>query len=171
MPLSTLKITSRYKIRIANQADHEQIEKINHSCFSGSDRYGDMLLDYIYESSPYHYVATNKNNVIVGYILSLNIDKNKPDNLINVNEKILVIASLAVMPDYRELKIASKLLERLICEVKDRGEIEELRLQVRISNHQAFKLYSKFGFKVLEHLENYYADPPEHGYLMRLQIV
>lgn len=69
-------------------------------------------------------------------------------------QKTAWIATLAVHPDYRRLRIASKLLE--ICETKIRETLPRIRLSVRQSNQPAIALYKRFGYQQVDIWKAYY---------------
>jgi len=94
-------------------------------------------------------LACFEDNEIVGF-LDFSVIYNKIEiNDIFVNEQ------------YRNLGIASKLLEHMINSVE---EIENITLEVRVDNEIAIKLYKKFGFEIIGTRKNYYKDID--GYLM-----
>lgn len=65
--------------------------------------------------------------------------------------------SLAVLPQYRGQGIACALLQRLLAQVKRRG-FSHCNLEVRCSDSRTQKLYAHFNFRVIQRLEEYYAD-------------
>lgn len=77
------------------------------------------------------------------------------------------ITNIAVHPDFRGKKTASKLLEEFIKYLNKLG-ITYATLEVRISNIAAINLYKKFGFYEAGIREKYYADNNEDALLMRL---
>ena len=77
------------------------------------------------------------------------------------------ITNIAVLPEYRRQKIASKLLEYAI-----KNAIAEnlslMTLEVRKSNEPAKNLYAKFGFEPLGIRKDYYHKPLEDAVIMTL---
>lgn len=71
---------------------------------------------------------------------------------------------LYVSENYRENKVASKLLENMIEDCFNKL-VREITLEVRISNQKAIKLYKKYGFEIHAVRKNYYPDG-EDAYLM-----
>ncbi|MEM1137747.1 MAG: GNAT family N-acetyltransferase, partial [Bacteroidota bacterium] len=63
-----------------------------------------------------------------------------------LNEATFEFAKLFIHPDYRNLGIATKLIERCITRCKE-NHATELWLQTTLSMTQAHKLYYKLGFK------------------------
>ena len=74
--------------------------------------------------------------------------------------------NLAVSPDYRRQGIGQKLVERLICDLKERGT-HILVLEVRASNESAISLYQKLGFVQVGRRPNYYYKPREDALILR----
>ncbi|MFZ5876199.1 MAG: ribosomal protein S18-alanine N-acetyltransferase [Nitrospirota bacterium] len=74
------------------------------------------------------------------------------------------VVSLAVRPDARRRKIASRLLERLF-EAAGNG-LRRASLEVRRSNRAAIAIYQRFGFRQAGVRVDYYDDPTEDALLM-----
>ena len=74
--------------------------------------------------------------------------------------------NLAVSPDCRRQGIGQKLVERLICDLKEQGS-HILVLEVRASNHSAISLYQKLGFVQAGRRPNYYYKPREDALILR----
>ncbi|MCM1053447.1 MAG: GNAT family N-acetyltransferase [Ruminococcus sp.] len=72
------------------------------------------------------------------------------------------ILDIVVDPEYRRQMIASNLLTYLIGELNP--NLILITLEVGTKNKAAINLYEKFGFKVVNHRENYYKD--DDAYLM-----
>ncbi len=68
------------------------------------------------------------------------------------------IGNIAVHPDYRHQKIASKLLDELLKGTKEHGT-NYLLLEVRVSNIPAINLYKKLGFEEVVIRKKYYKNP------------
>lgn len=77
------------------------------------------------------------------------------------------ITNIAVLPEYRRKKIASRLIEKMIKEAKKRS-LTLLTLEVRCSNTAAIALYEKYGFKIIGSRKKYYTNPVEDAYIMTL---
>ena len=75
------------------------------------------------------------------------------------------ITTLVVNPKFRNLNIADILLYNLICKAINLG-IKWLTLEVRVSNHKAINLYSKYKFKKIGIRTNYYQDNKEDALLL-----
>ena len=72
------------------------------------------------------------------------------------------ITNIAVLPEYRKMGIASRLLERLI----ECAEGKSIVLEVRESNAAAISLYEKHGFKNAGVRKNFYHSPVENAIIM-----
>ncbi len=75
------------------------------------------------------------------------------------------VTNVAVHPEHRGKGVATKLMERLICEVKQRGATA-MTLEVRPSNKPALALYEKFGLKSVGRRKGYYQDNGEDAIIM-----
>ncbi len=75
------------------------------------------------------------------------------------------ITNIAVHPSYRNQGIASSLLEQIIDYARAQ-KLEFITLEVRESNINAIKLYTKYGFELVGSRKGYYADNHETALLM-----
>jgi len=103
------------------------------------------------------YFVAKKDNVIIGYIAA---------NLLYDHIDIL-----GVLVDINYLKqgIASNLLTKLLDYAKEKN-IQDIFLEVRITNIAAQKLYEKFNFKKISVRKSYYTDNLEDALIYRLSI-
>lgn len=65
------------------------------------------------------------------------------------------IANIYVLPEYRNQKIGSQLIEKVI-EEGNIKKIQNITLEVKIDNYNAIKLYTKYNFKKVAIREKYY---------------
>ena len=77
------------------------------------------------------------------------------------------ITNVAVKKSARRTGVASCLLEALISALKKEGA-ESIFLEVRLSNTPAQKLYEKFNFCVCAERRDFYRNPTENAYIMKL---
>jgi len=75
------------------------------------------------------------------------------------------ITNIAIIPQYRGLKIGEKLFE-YVCQQAMRMSVERLSLEVRVSNIIAQGMYRKFGFVPGGIRKNYYTDNQEDAIVM-----
>ena len=80
------------------------------------------------------------------------------------------IIRVAVLPEYREMGIGTKLIEKAVEEIMKKG-MEDIFLEVRESNSNAIKLYNKCGFEECGVRKNYYSNPKENGIIMIKRLV
>lgn len=83
------------------------------------------------------------------------------------NEELSLIRTICVHPNFRRKNFGKILLTF----IKEDNNL--LNLHVRESNNSAISLYKKFGFKIVEKIENYYSytENNEDGYHMQYSIV
>ena len=79
------------------------------------------------------------------------------------------LLNLAVDPSWRRSGIAAWLLSHLI-ETSRGQNLEEILLEVRVSNEAARNLYRRFHFEELGTRPNYYSDNHEDAIVMSLQL-
>lgn len=95
------------------------------------------------------------------------------------NEKLLSYVALGqIIPEMQINSIASvikrsgygkRLLSEVLKMAKAEG-IEEVTLEVRVSNTPAKELYSTLGFKIIAERKNLYDKPREDGFVMTLEL-
>ncbi len=78
------------------------------------------------------------------------------------------LISIAVLEEFRRKGIASALLKETIENLR-RKKVDELYLEVRITNEPAINLYKKFNFVVTNKIPNYYSDG-EDAYVMAVKL-
>lgn len=99
-----------------------------------------------------HYVYELNGKVVGFYIASKVLDESE-------------IFTIAVDKDYKNMGIATALLNHLIEICKDR-DINQIWLEVSTKNQAAINLYKKFGFKIMGIRKNYYQKIGEDAYNM-----
>jgi ribosomal-protein-alanine N-acetyltransferase len=75
------------------------------------------------------------------------------------------VMNIAVANDYRRLRIATRLMERLF-EVTSGDGRRGYTLEVRVSNEAAIRLYESLGFKARGVRRGYYTDNREDALIM-----
>lgn len=96
-----------------------------------------------------------ENNIFTKYFIY--IEKSNIIGFVNYYDLYdrFEIANISVVPEFRNKKIGSKLMEHVI-ELGKRQGIENITLEVREDNEYAIKLYSKYNFKPVAIREKYY---------------
>ncbi|RLE95884.1 MAG: ribosomal-protein-alanine N-acetyltransferase [Thermoprotei archaeon] len=138
-------------IREARADELSLVHEIEVACFK--QPYGLSLLKMYHTLSPDLFLVAEAEGRIVGYVIGL-CKKWGEGHVI----------SLAVHPDYRRKGIGRALMEALLTRFKERG-MQAARLEVRVSNTPAIRLYEKLGFRIKGVLRGYYLDG-EDAYLM-----
>jgi ribosomal-protein-alanine N-acetyltransferase len=77
------------------------------------------------------------------------------------------IVSIAVHPNYRRLGIGTRLMRESMKRLKEYYNVEEVYLEVRVSNIPAIRLYESLGFKKVKIIKHYYLDG-EDAYVMAI---
>lgn len=78
------------------------------------------------------------------------------------------ITNVAVAPSFRRRGIAKMLMRELIDESFGLG-INQIALEVRVSNEGAIQLYTQLGFASFGVRKNFYEHPIEDAYIMLLR--
>lgn len=138
------------QIRRAAIHDLEQIENIektlNHRILSTN------ILSSTLDKDNYYYFVATLDNKIVGYIcLEYLIDH-------------FDLLAIAVLKEYRRKNIASLLLNEFFTTCLELN-ISDIFLEVKASNLEAIKLYTKLGFEKISTRKNYYTDTNEDAYI------
>lgn len=133
-------------IRAASMADLERIAEIERSSFP--DPYPRGLLKAFF-FMPSAYIVAEAGGRVVGYAIG-----------IIRRETLGHIVSIAVDPLERRHGVGGALLNSLIDKLGSMGA-KKLRLEVRVSNSAAKRLYAKAGFKEKGKIRGYYQDGEE----------
>lgn len=119
-----------------------------------TEYYSPSLFSYFYEIFPDGFLVAEYNGRIIGFIIGVLTSTD--------SARILMIG---VSPKYRGKGIASKLMEELLKEFRER-DIIYVELEVPTDNKTAISLYHKHGFKIIEHIQHFYQDGRD-AYVMR----
>lgn len=138
-------------IRLADIQDVREIAEIEKSCFRVPWTYESLTRDLKENSSARYFVA--ETDRVVGYMSFWKVvDEGQINNI-------------AVLPDYRNRGIGSRLLDFAIETGKSMG-VNSFTLEVRSSNIGAVKLYEKHGFEADGIRRGYYQDNGEDALIM-----
>ncbi len=151
----TKEIGESIVITRAEEKDLSSVYYIEQKCFKYP--YPFPLLLFYHKIFPEGFRIAKIGNEIVGYIIFI-IEKDNVGHII----------SLAVHPDYRRRGIGYKLLLSAI-KFLEMIDINVIKLEVRVSNIAAIKLYEKVGFIKTKILKKYYKDG-EDGYQMLYRV-
>lgn len=141
-------------VRRATIEDAKEIFAIEMECFSVPWSLDSIETELLNEDKKLYYVVEDANG-IVGYAGAwLVYDEGQ-------------ITNIAIRPSARRQGFGAKLTSALIEECFKRG-MNEIFLEVRISNLSALSLYRQLGFTVKGMRKNYYSEPKEDAYIMSL---
>ena len=141
------------ELREATRADIKSMAALDKICFSLPWSLKDFQIEILKNHLAYYLVCI-ADSELVGYAGLWAI---KPEGH---------ITNVAVHPNYQRCGIGSKLLETLISLSQERFGLTEFTLEVRISNINAIKLYSRFDFKYAGKRKAYYRDTNEDALIL-----
>jgi ribosomal-protein-alanine N-acetyltransferase len=142
-------------LRRCQALDVEGIYEVEKRSFKPDDIYSVELLKFLCSycgDHSYVYVADGK---IIGYIITC------------IEGNAAHVISIATDPQYRRRGVGKSLLCTALS-LLAKGEVQEVFLEVRVTNEAALSLYRAAGFEVVEVLKNYYSDG-EDGYRLSLR--
>jgi [ribosomal protein S18]-alanine N-acetyltransferase len=147
-----------YQIRIATEADLEQIMEIEKACF-GKDAWSKSNMKSELIAPHTTYVVAEESSSLIGYAgLSKLATSTSSD-----------IQTIAVTGSHRGLGIGRLLMERLLAFAKGQNA-KEVFLEAREDKPTPQNLYSSLGFKAIDRRENYYQPDGVAAIIMRLDL-
>ncbi|MBC7081306.1 MAG: ribosomal protein S18-alanine N-acetyltransferase [Thermoplasmatales archaeon] len=129
-------------IRKFEYRDLDAVLKIANESFP--EKYSSDFLIYLWTSYPDGFLVAEKNNEVVGFIISVKVSKTD-----------LRVLMLAVSKKYRRQSIGKSLLRELAIRFP---EVRRIFLEVRVDNEGAIKFYQKNGFAIKDIIEDFYTD-------------
>lgn len=145
-----------YKIIDASKAHADQIERLEHICFSMP-----WTRDFLMSQLPddrHIFIAAADGDEVLGYVGMMYV----------VDEGY--ISNVAVAPEHRRHGIADALILDLLRRCTALG-LSFVTLEVRAGNAPAIALYEKHGFSPVGRRKNYYDFPKEDAILMTKKFV
>lgn len=146
---------SQYTYREMNIGDAKQLAELEKTCFSTP--WSEQSFIDEAENGMAHYMVACDGDRIIGYIGFWQV----------IDEGH--ITNIAVAPDKRRQKVASRLILKTIHNAREM-KLQLLTLEVRKSNFAARSLYREFGFEPLGERKNYYHLPTENAVIMTLML-
>jgi len=132
------------------------------------ENYSREFYIYIYKGWPDLFYVAEVDGDIVGYIMCrVEIGISEFPRRFRPVRKGHVI-SIAVLPEYRRRGIGTALMKAVLARMMETG-IDEVYLEVRVSNLPAINMYKKLGFQVIRTVRGYYRDG-EDAYIMARQL-
>lgn len=142
-----------FNIRKMTYDDIDEILQIEELCYGAHHWSKESFQAELANKISSYRCAVNEENKCIGYM-----------GIWKIIEEAH-ITNLSVHPDFRNKKIAHKLLLASIDECY-KEKIKYITLEVRASNERAIHLYEKFGFKSLGLRKKYYQDNNEDALIM-----
>jgi ribosomal-protein-alanine acetyltransferase len=147
-----------HQIRIASEADLENIMQIEKACF-GNDAWSKSNMTSEILAPHTTYVVAEESNSLIGYAgLSKLASSTSCD-----------IQTIAVSESHRGLGVGRKLMESLLAFAREQ-KAKEVFLEVREDKPTPQKLYLSLGFKAIDRRENYYQPDGVAAIVMRLDL-
>ena len=148
------------KIKQVSSKDVNEIFFLEKSMFNQNAFSKDLIKKLIRNNL--YFLKLEKNKIrkeIIGFIIVVK-DRIDRANIIN----------FLVNPNYHNKGYGSFLLYSTIQKIKESNDIKKIVLNVQVKNSTAIKLYRKFGFKIIQKINQYYQSK-EDAYLMKLEIL
>jgi ribosomal-protein-alanine acetyltransferase len=147
-----------HQIRIATEADLEQIMQIEKACFandawSKSNMKSELLAPHT------TYVVAEESNSLIGYAGLSKLPTTTSSD----------IQTIAVSESHRGLGIGRSLMENLLAFAREQNA-KEVFLEVREDKPTPQSLYSSLGFRAIDRRENYYQPDGVAAIVMRLDL-
>ena len=147
-----------HQIRIASEADLENIMQIEKACF-GNDAWSKSNMKSELLAPHTTYVVAEEGNSLIGYAgLSKLASSTSSD-----------IQTIAVSESHRGLGVGRKLIESLL-DFARKQNAKEVFLEVREDKPTPQKLYLSLGFSAIDRRENYYQPDGVAAIVMRLDL-
>lgn len=139
--------------------DLDEIFRLESNTFKKDAFFQNSILNLIINNTFFFKLINDDNsNEIVGFIIIIQ-DREDRVNLIN----------LVISKQYQNKSYGSHLLKYTLNKIKEMNNIEVIVLNVNSKNKVAIRLYQKFGFRIVQKIENYYRQK-KSAYLMILNI-
>jgi ribosomal-protein-alanine N-acetyltransferase len=152
-------------IRRFELKDLDSVITINRLCLP--ENYPEGFFRTIHAEFPSGFIVAEVDSSIIGYTMS-RIETGLSLFSIFHRAKKGHTISIAVLPEFRRRRIATRLIEASTEAMKAFGAAE-LYLEVRVSNDAAVKLYESLDFKIIKELRHYYRDM-EGAHLMAQKV-
>ena len=147
------------RINIVSIKDLDEIFRLESNAFK-KDAFSKNSIFNLIINNTFFFKLINDDisNEIVGFIIVIQ-DREDRVNLIN----------LLISKQYQNKGYGSHLLKYTLNKIKEMNNIEVIVLNVNSKNEVAIWLYQKFGFRIVQKIENYYRQK-NNAYLMILNI-
>jgi ribosomal-protein-alanine N-acetyltransferase len=133
----------------------ERVLEIERACFLSKAYPRELFLDLYRESEGLFFVARRAGR-IAGYCVCC------------AKDAAAELVSIAVAPEHRASGVGRALMRHLLTRLR-RRRVRTLALTVRVSNHEAIRLYHHLGFRLVGRIPRYYEDRSD-ALLMRKRL-
>ena len=152
-------------IRRFELKDLDQVMEINRQTLP--ENYPERFFRTIYAELPSSFLICEVDGKVIGYTMA-RIETGLSHYSFFHRAKKGHTVSIAIKPEYRRRGIGTKLLKESINAMINQG-VNELFLEVRVSNKAAVCLYQSLGYEILKEIRHYYRDF-EAAYLMAQKV-
>ena len=147
------------RINAVSIKDLDEIFRLESNTFKKDAFSKNSILNLILKNTFFlKLIDDDTSNQIIGFIIVIQ-DREDSVNLIN----------LLIRKQYQSKGYGSHLLKYTLNKIKEMNNIEVIVLNVNSKNKVAIWLYQKFGFQIVQKIENYYRQK-KSAYLMILNI-
>lgn len=147
------------RISAVSLKDLDEIFRLESNTFKKDAFSKTSILNLILNNTFFLKLVDNETSkIIVGFIIIIQ-DREDRINLIN----------LLIRKPYQNKGYGSYLLKYTLNKIKEMNNIDVIVLNVNSKNEVAIFLYQKFGFRIVQKIENYYRQK-KSAYLMILKI-
>jgi ribosomal-protein-alanine N-acetyltransferase len=162
---TVLRNVDNYVIRRCEREDLPSVIEINMNTLP--EHYSDYFFESILKELPEAFIVAELDRKIVGYIMcKIEFGFSNFRKLGFVKKGHVV--SVAVLEEHRGKGIGKALMEEGMVGMRAR-KVDEVYLEVRVSNEHAVKLYEYLGFDIKTKIRGYYRDG-EDAYLMAIEV-
>lgn len=131
-------------LEIVTASDYDQLRRIENSCFGNEAWSENVFKEELMNNNKFYFVAKFIDEFI-GYV---GFEQTGDD---------LNIQKIAVLDDYRNCGVASKLINKVF-EYRKKLDCNNILLEVNVNNKTAIEFYEKFGFKTISKRDRYYKN-------------
>ena len=143
-----------------NLKDKNELLELDKECFE-VDHWDNEVWQTILEDLERNIIYLVKQNTeLIAYLMVYNWGKER---------NYVKITNMGTKSCYRGQKLAHKLFETMINEMKEEG-MRDFRGETRVTNYPMQKVFNDFHFKNVETLEGYYDNPTEDALRYHLSI-
>lgn len=153
-----------FQIRNGTILDAMDLKEINEKCLAENYPF-DIYFQHLTNWSDICYVAT-VGKTIAGYVMCFMEAETQTQRTIGH------ITSIAVLPEYRNNGIATRLmLSVLVAMKKHKFKPDVSQLHVRASNESALHIYQdRFRYAKIKKIDKYYSNPDEDAWMMERKL-